>query len=97
MSAEDDAYTQGGRHALMRAARFMRKAEKNRSFAWLKECADRWEQGFEVEWPDAPAYRGAVVHVDAPEPDLRELTAEQLDRLRTLVRLECDRRGPEGM
>jgi hypothetical protein len=81
MSTEDEAYIQGGRHALTRAARFMRKAEKSRSYAWLKECADRWEQGFQVEWPDAPAYKGAVVHIDAPGPDLKALTDDQLIEL----------------
>jgi hypothetical protein len=79
--SEDEIYSRGGRHALVRAARFMRKAEKNRSFAWLMECADRWEQGFEVQWPDAPAYKGAVVHVEAPELDLKTLTDDQLIEL----------------
>lgn len=94
MSAEDEAYTRGGRHALVRAARFMRKAEKNRSYAWLKECANRWEQGFEVQWPDAPAYKGAVVHVEAPGPDLKELTDDQLIELGIAIdaeRFERDR------
>lgn len=82
MSKEDEAYTQGGRHALVRAARFMRKAEKYRSFDWLMECADIWEkEGFQGQWPDAPAYKGAVVHVESPEADLRELTADQLAAL----------------
>lgn len=85
---EDEIYSRGGRHALVRAARFMRKAEKNRSFAWLMECAGRWEQGFEVQWPDAPAYKGAVVHVENPADDLKVLTADQLDELLKAVESE---------
>jgi hypothetical protein len=82
MSKEDEAYTQGGRHALVRAARFMRTAEKNRSFAWLMTCADIWEkEGYGGQWPDAPAYKGAVVHVESPAGDLKVLTADQLDDL----------------
>jgi hypothetical protein len=87
--SEDETYIQGGRHALLRAARFARKAEKNRSFEWLMKCADIWEkQGFEAQWPDAPAYKGAVVHVDAPGPDLKGLTADQLDDLLRSVEAE---------
>lgn len=85
---EDEAYTQGGRHALVRAARFMRKAEKNRSFAWLMECADRWERGFQIQWPDAPAYKGAVVHIENPADDLRALTADQLVELGIAIEAE---------
>lgn len=88
----DEHYTQGGRHALVRAARFMRKAEKNRSFAWLMQCANLWEQSWDAQWPDAPAYKGAVVHIDAPETDLRELTADQLEALLTAVEGEQFRR-----
>jgi hypothetical protein len=79
MSKEDEAYTQGGRHALVRAARFARKADKNRSFEWLMTCADIWEkEGFGGQWPDAPAYKGAVVHIEAPGPDLKALTDDEL-------------------
>ena len=90
MSAED--YIKGGKHALLRAARFARKAEKIRSFEWLVECAQRWEQGIEVEWPEAPAYKGAVVHVETPETDLRELTPDQLITLGIALDAERHRR-----
>lgn len=88
MSTEDDAYTRGGRHALMRAARFARAAGKQRTDAWLKQCADRWTSGFEAQWPDAPAYKGPVVHVDAPQADLRTLTADQLNDLLKAIESE---------
>lgn len=86
--SEENAYTQGGRHALLRAARFARKAEKNRTYDWLVECADIWEQSWDGQWPDAPAYKGPVVHIEAPGPDLKELTADQLDDLLKAVENE---------
>lgn len=94
MSTEDEAYTQGGRHALVRAARFMRTAEKNRSFAWLMRCADLWEKSWDAQWPDAPAYKGAVVHIETPGPDLKALTDDQLIELGIAIdaeRFERDR------
>lgn len=81
MSTEEQAYTQGGRHTLLRAARFARKADKNRTYDWLVRCADLWEQSWDAQWPDAPAYKGAVVHIDTPSPDLKALTDDQLVEL----------------
>lgn len=89
-------FTRGGFTALERAAEFARSAGKRRTAAWLAACAALVERkGFQADWPDAPAYKGFVVHIENPEPDLRQLNAVELDRLRMHVRLECDRRGPE--
>lgn len=83
---------------LRRAAMAAVLAGKERTAAWLRSCADIVErEGYEAPWPEAPAYKGPVVHVENPEPDLTQLNSVELDRLRTLVRLECDRRGPDGM
>jgi hypothetical protein len=91
-------FIRGGVAALNRAADFTRTAGKRRSSSWLAACAAIVERkGFEAEWPKAPAYKGFVVHIENPDPDLRSLGAEELDKLRMAVRLECDRRGPGGM
>lgn len=92
---DDEIYAKGGRHALVRAARFARKAEKNRTFEWLMECADLWEQGWDAQWPDAPAYKGPVVHAEdraQQEIDLRALTPEQLINLGIALDAERFRR-----
>jgi hypothetical protein len=68
--------------ALRRAADLAQRAGKRRTSAWLRVCADIVErEGLQAEWPEAPAYKGAVVHVENPENDLRELTADQLAAL----------------
>lgn len=89
-------FTRGGFTALDRAAEYARTAGKRRTAAWLAACASLVEhKGFDADWPEAPAYKGPVVHIENPGLDLIQLNAVELDRLRTFVRLECDRRGPE--
>lgn len=91
-------FTRGGYAALKRAAALARQAGKMRSTVWLGHCAEIvLEKGYDALWPPAPAYKGIVVHAAAPQDDLARLTDKQLDVLRMAVRLECDRRGPEGM
>jgi hypothetical protein len=71
-----------GASTLRRAAKHTEKAGKTRTTAWLDACAWIYElKGPDAPWPDAPAYKGAVVHVDAPGPDLKALTADQLTEL----------------
>jgi hypothetical protein len=84
--------------ALRRASELAQRAGKERTSAWLRACASVVEtEGYGAPWPVAPAYRGPVVHVEDPQPDLQSLNAVELDRLRMAVRLECDRRGPDAM
>jgi hypothetical protein len=73
-------------------------AGKERTEAWLRSCAEIVaREGYQAPWPEAPAYKGPVVLLDSLEASLAILTSQQLDRLRMFVRLECDRRGPDGM
>lgn len=84
-----------GAMTLRRAARLAEKAGKGRSGPWLVRCAWIYEsQGPEAAWPDAPAYKGPVVHVEAPGPDLKTLTNDQLIDLGIAIdaeRFERDR------
>jgi hypothetical protein len=78
-----------GASTLRRAAKHTEKAGKRRTTAWLDACAWIYElKGPDAPWPDAPAYKGVVVHVDAPGPDLKGLTADQLDDLLRAVEAE---------
>lgn len=91
-------FTRGVYAGLRRAAELTREARKLRSAPWLDDCAEiALKQGYDAPWPPAPAYKGPVVLVDDPGPGLAQLDSFQLDALRLAVRLECDRRGPEGM
>jgi hypothetical protein len=75
-------YRTGGAVALRKAAALAEEAGKLRTAAWLVRCAQIVvPDGYDLRWPDAPVYKGAVVHVDAPGPDLKALTADQLDNL----------------
>jgi hypothetical protein len=85
-----DGYRAGVRRALDRVAEAMRKAGKHRSEAWARECADL---PADAVWPDAPAYKGAVVRVNDPAADLPPLSADQLDALYRAVADEYSTRS----
>lgn len=88
-----DDYLTGGAVALRQVALLAQEAGKERTAAWLTRCAELvYRDGFDLRWPDAPAYKGVVVHVEAPEPDLRELTDEQLTILVRAITDENNRR-----
>lgn len=78
----DNDYRNGGAVALRKVARLAEEAEKRRTAAWLISCAKLVvTDGFDLDWPEAPAYKGRVVHVDKPIPDLKNLTNDQLIEL----------------
>lgn len=80
MSTDD--YFTGGAVALRKVAALAKDAGKLRTSAWLIRCAELvYRDGFDLRWPDAPTYKGLVVHIDAPGPDLKALTEDQLIEL----------------
>lgn len=75
---------------LTRVARCTELAGKERSTAWLLECAQR--SGRDEAWPPAPAYKGAVVHLNDPRPDFAALSDAQLRDLRVQIVTEMHQR-----
>lgn len=85
----DENYRDGAAVALRKVARLAEEAGKRRTAAWLVRCATiAVTDGFDLTWPEAPAYKGPVVHVDKPGPDLKNLTADQLDELLKAIEAE---------
>ena len=69
------------------------ESDKTRSAAWLQKCAAEPDPS---KWPPAPAYKGAVLHIEdaAKTPlDLAGMPDEWLTRLAGLVVEEARRRG----
>jgi len=59
---------------LPRLAELAEQAGKIRTAEWLHTCAAIPPD----EWPPAPTYKGAVVHLDDPRPDFAAMTKAQL-------------------
>jgi hypothetical protein len=94
MSSE---FTRGGFTALDRAAEYAKTAGKPRTSAWLAACAALVEhKGFQADWPEAPAYKGFVVHIENPETDLHQLSDVELEDLARAVANEQVRRKRLG-
>lgn len=91
-----DDYLTGGAVALRKVAALAQESGKQRTAAWLVRCAELvYRDGFDLRWPDAPAYKGPVVHVEdraQQEIDLRALTADQLTNLGIALDAERFRR-----
>jgi len=74
---------------LRAAAVLAEKAGKTRTAEWLRACATA---GLNGSWPDAPAYKGAVVHLADPRPDFADLSSAQLRVLRLQIVTELRQR-----
>lgn len=57
-----DVDVRSARLALQHAAELAETAGKQRTAAWLRECADAAIATGGPNWPDAPAYKGPVAH-----------------------------------
>lgn len=88
----DEMYSEGAARALERCSKAADAAGKTRTAQWLYACAKASRAGI-VDWPDAPAYKGPVVHVNLPSADLEALTDGQIRGLRNTLNHELNRRG----
>lgn len=80
-----------GEAALITASLLAEVAGKTRTSAWLLDCAAAHRGG--TRWPPAPKYKGSVVHVDNPEPDLEQLDDAGLLELENVIAEHRRRRG----
>ena len=80
-----------GEEALLRASEFAEIAGKTRTALWLRQCAEA--SRVDGTWPDAPAYKGTVVHVENPGPDLEVLDRKTLAMFASTVLKQCHTMG----
>lgn len=89
-------FMEGASWALGKASKYCERSGKTRSAEWLNECVQVVEGATPSgPWPEAPAYKGSVIHVEDRTKtalDLGNIADDQLIWLNTAVMNEMSSR-----